>query len=69
MVLLLLHVNAELSALSAQVGPKQWLAAARLLCEEKVLPRDVLDRMEIWPVEVEETLRDLVRRGVVRLSA
>ncbi len=64
-----IRVNPELYSLYTQVGPKQWLEAARLLCEEKLAPREVLSRVEISPIDVEETLRDLVRRGVVSLTA
>ncbi len=63
-----IQVNPELYSLYTQVGPKQWLEAARLLCEEKLPPREVLARVEISPIEVEETLRDLVRRGVLSLT-
>jgi CheY-like chemotaxis protein len=63
------HVNAELYALYAQVGPKSWREVARMLCEEKLPPREVIARSPLSPVEVEEAVRDLIRRGVIRLSA
>ena len=62
-------VHPDLYALYAQVGPKQWLETARLFCEERLPPREVLARVDASPLEVEEALRDLIRRGVVTLSA
>lgn len=64
-----IHVDGELYALYAQVGPKQWLETARLICEERLPPRDVIARVEASPIDVEETMKDLIRRGVVRLTA
>ncbi len=63
-----IDVNAELYAVYRQVGPKQWLEAARLICEEKLPPRDVIARIDTSPIEVEETMKDLIRRGVVSLK-
>ena len=63
-----IHVNADLYRVYAQNGPKPWLETARLLCEERLSPRDVLARLDDSPLEVEETLRDLVRRGVLSLT-
>ncbi|MGO8969527.1 MAG: response regulator [Myxococcaceae bacterium] len=63
-----IHVNVDLYRVYAQNGPKNWLETARLLCEEKLSPREVLSRVDDSPIEVEETLRDLVRRGVVSLG-
>lgn len=60
-----ISVNADLYRVYAQNGPKGWLETARLLCEEKLSPREVLSRLDESPLDVEETLRDLVRRGVV----
>ena len=62
------EVNLELYRVYHQNGPKQWLETARLLCEEKLSPRDVMMRVDESPLEVEEALRDLVRRGVITLS-
>jgi len=63
-----IHVNADLYRVYAQNGPKSWLETARLLCEERLSPREVLARVDESPIEVEETLRDLVRRGVLSLG-
>jgi hypothetical protein len=59
------EVNTALYAVYTQVGPKQWLEAARLICEEKLAPREIISRLEISPLDVEETMKDLIRRGVV----
>jgi CheY-like chemotaxis protein len=64
-----LSVDRELYALYAQLGPKQWLEAARLLCEERLTPREVLARSVESPVDLDEVLRDLVRRGVITPAA
>ncbi len=63
-----IEVNDELYAIYRQVGPRQWLELARLICEERVAPREVIARIDTSPVEVEETLKDLLRRGVVTLK-
>jgi DNA-binding response OmpR family regulator len=63
-----IRVDKELYALYAQVGPGQWLETARLVCEQGLPPREVIARVDASPLEVEETMRDLIRRGVVRLS-
>lgn len=62
-----IDVNTELYAVYQQVGPKTWLETARLICEEKLPPRDVIAHIDISPLEVEETMKDLIRRGVVTL--
>ena len=62
------EVNAQLYALYTQVGPQPWLETARLLCAERLTPREVLARVDTSPLEIEETVRDLVRRGVLTLS-
>ncbi|MEW6431943.1 MAG: response regulator [Myxococcota bacterium] len=62
-----IEVNAELYAVYRQVGPKAWLEAARLICEEKLPPRDVIARIDMSPLDVEETMKDLIRRGVLTL--
>jgi DNA-binding response OmpR family regulator len=64
-----IHVNPELYEVYVRNGPQQWLPAARLLCEQGLPPREVLARLDESPLELEEVLRDLIRRGVVSLSA
>ncbi len=64
-----LRIDPELYALYAQVGPRQWLETARLICEKRMSPREVIAQVNASPIEVEDTLKDLVRRGVVTLSA
>jgi len=63
----LIDVNGEFYKVYRAVGPKQWLEAARLICEEKVPPREVIARLDISPLDIEECMKDLVRRGVVNL--
>ncbi len=63
-----IDVNTQLYAVYCAVGPKQWLEAARLICEEKTPPREVISRLDISPVEIEECMKDLIRRGVVTLK-
>ncbi|MFT3836024.1 MAG: response regulator [Myxococcaceae bacterium] len=62
-----IQVDPDLYHVYQMVGPKQSLEVARLICEERVPPREVIARVELSPVEIEETLKDLVRRGVVTL--
>jgi DNA-binding response OmpR family regulator len=64
-----IHVNPELYEVYVRNGPQHWLPAARLLCEQGLPPREVLARLDESPIELEEVLRDLIRRGVVSLSA
>jgi DNA-binding response OmpR family regulator len=64
-----IHVNPELYEVYVRNGPQHWLPAARLLCEQGLPPREVLARLDESPLELEEVLRDLIRRGVVSLSA
>ncbi len=64
-----IKVDQDLYAVYRQVGPKQWLECARLICEEKVPPREVIARLDVSPLDIEETMRDLIRRGVVNLAA
>lgn len=63
----LIDVNTELYNVYRAVGPKQWLEAARLICEEKVPPREVIARLDISPLDIEECMKDLIRRGIVNL--
>lgn len=63
-----IEVNEDLYAIYREVGPRQWLELARLICEERVAPREVIARIDTSPIEVEETLKDLLRRGVVTLK-
>jgi CheY-like chemotaxis protein len=61
------QVNDELYAVYRAVGPRQWLEAARLICEEKKTARDVIAILDASPVEIEECMKDLIRRGVITL--
>jgi len=61
-------VDPSLYSLYAQVGPRQWLQTAKLICEDRLPPAEVISRSEASPLDVEETLKDLIRRGVVMLE-
>ena len=61
-----LEVQPELYALYMTVGPPAWRPAVQLLCEAKLLPRDVMVRLSMAPNELAALLKDLVRRGVVQ---
>ncbi len=63
-----IEVNQELYDVYRQVGPKAYLEVARLICEERLPPRDVIFKLEMSPVDIEETMKDLLRRGVVTLK-
>ncbi|MFO0596331.1 MAG: response regulator [Myxococcaceae bacterium] len=63
-----IDVNDQLYQVYRAVGPKQWLECARLICEERTPPRDLIARLDISPLEIEECLKDLIRRGVVQLK-
>jgi DNA-binding response OmpR family regulator len=60
-----IEVNQELYRVYQLNGPQRSLGVARMLCEEKLTPREIMERAGESPVELEETLRDLMRRGVV----
>lgn len=62
-----IDVNGELYSVYRAVGPKQWLEAARMICEDKTPPRELIATLDISPVEIEECMKDLIRRGVVTL--
>jgi DNA-binding response OmpR family regulator len=63
-----IEVNEALYDIYRQVGPTQWLECARLICEEKLAPREIISRLDLSPVDIEETMKDLLRRGVVNLQ-
>lgn len=64
-----LTVHEELYQVYRAVGPKDSLELARLVCEEKLMPREIIARVDTSPIEIEECLKDLLRRGVVTLQA
>jgi DNA-binding response OmpR family regulator len=63
-----IEVNPELYEVYRQVGPKTYLEVARLVCEERLTPREVIAKLDMSPVDIEETMKDLLRRGVVTLK-
>ncbi|MCU0699382.1 MAG: response regulator [Myxococcaceae bacterium] len=58
----------ELYRLYLTVGPPAWLPIARLLCEQRLAPVDVINRLQVTPMEVAAVVKDLLRRGVVSLQ-
>jgi hypothetical protein len=64
-----LEVNSELYHLYASVGPPQYRQIAQLLCEVKLLPRDVIARLGVTPQEVAVVVNDLILRGVASLKS
>ncbi len=64
-----LDVNPELYQLYASVGPPQYRPIAQLLCEVKLLPRDVMARLNCSPQEIAAVVNDLILRGVAILRA
>ena len=63
-----LNVHEELYRLYVTVGPPAWLPIARLLCELKLTPADVMARLQVTPMEVAAVVKDLLSRGVVSLQ-
>lgn len=61
-------VNEALYKVYRDVGPKDTLELVRLVCEEKLTPREIISRLDTSPLEIEECLKDLLRRGVVTLN-
>jgi DNA-binding response OmpR family regulator len=59
----------ELYRLYLTVGPPAWLPIARLLCEQRLTPAEVISRLQVTPMEVAAVVKDLLRRGVVGLQA
>ncbi len=58
----------ELYRLYLTVGPPAWLPIARMLCEQRLTPADVIARLHVTPMEVAAVVKDLLRRGVVTLQ-
>jgi CheY-like chemotaxis protein len=62
------EVDPQLYSLYEQLGPPSGRPIAALV-KQGLTPCEVLARVEMSPTEVEDTLRDLVRRRVLQLSA
>jgi DNA-binding response OmpR family regulator len=58
----------ELYRLYLTVGPPAWLPVARLLCEQRLTPAEVINRLQVTPMEIAAVVKDLLRRGVVSLQ-
>ena len=63
-----LTVHDELYHLYLSVGPPAWLPMARMLCEQKLTPAEVITRLQCTPMELAAVVKDLLRRGVATLQ-
>jgi len=61
-------VDAELAGLFARIGSESEVALLRAVAEEKVAPAALAQHLGLDAERVREGLRELVRRGVLRLS-
>ncbi len=64
-----LVVDAELYRLYETVGPPATMPIARLLCESKLSPAQVIAQLKVTPADVAAVVKDLLRRGVVSTQA
>lgn len=64
-----LNVHDELYRLYVSVGPPAWLPIARMLCELKLTPAEVISRLHVTPMEVAAVVKDLLSRGIVSLQS
>ncbi len=64
-----LSVNDDVYQLYTTVGPPAWMPIVRLLCEQKLTPAQVIQRLSCTPMDVAVVVKDLLRRGVVNLRA
>jgi hypothetical protein len=63
-----LHVNDELYRLFLNVGPPAWQPMVRMLCEQKLTPAEVMQRLGVTPMELAAVVKELLRRGVATLG-
>lgn len=63
-----LDVDQALWGLYVQIGPPPVLPIARLLCEQRATPAEVVARLRVTPQEVAAVLQDLLRKGVATLK-
>lgn len=63
-----LTVHDELYRLYLTVGPPALMPIARLLCESRLSPAEVIARLQVTPMEVAVVVKDLLRRGVASLQ-
>lgn len=64
-----LNVNEELYRLFVNVGPPAWQPMVRMLCEQKLTPAEVIQRLGVAPMELAAVVKELLRRGVATLQA
>jgi len=60
------EIDGILYDLYRQVAPDQGLRLAKAVCEEKLRPAELPLRLNLKPEEVQEGLKELLRRGVIR---
>ena len=58
----------EKRAAGVAVGPPAWQPIVKALCEDKLFPAEVMQRLQVTPQEMTAVLKDLLRRGVVSLT-
>ncbi|MFT3714161.1 MAG: response regulator [Archangium sp.] len=63
-----LQVNDELYRLFLNVGPPAWQPMVRMLCEQKLTPAEVMQRLGVTPMELAAVVKELLRRGVATLT-
>ena len=64
-----LQVNEDLYRLFITVGPLEWQPMVRMLCEQKLTPAEVMNRLQVTPMQVAAVVRELLRRGVASLQS
>lgn len=60
------EIDQTLYELYRHVAPDQGLRLAKALCEEHLSPAELPIRLNLKPEEVQEGLKELLRRGVIR---
>lgn len=63
-----LDIDPALWGLFVQIGPPTVLPIARLLCEHRATPAEVVAKLRVTPQEVAAVLQDLLRKGVATLK-
>ena len=62
------QVDAGLYELYRRIAPERSLKLARAVCEERLSPAELPLRLALKPEEVQEGLKELLRRGVIRFE-
>jgi len=61
-------VDEELYELYRRVGSERGLRLAKAICEERMRPADIAGALELPAEEVQDGLKELLRRGVISFS-